>query len=172
MLTPHRFIHAVKRADERFRSYMHQDAQEFLNFLLDTLLETVTALERPPTTNGGASQASSEGSTFIHELFCGKTVSQTRCMNCENCSQREEQVMEFTLEIDRPDTTLLRCLCAYRCAPVEPSGTASRTAGLRRHTHAPRLLDRVRLLVTQHTAWAPSRGLNGAGFEALARGRQ
>jgi ubiquitin C-terminal hydrolase len=101
VLTPQRFIHAVKRADERFRSYMHQDAQEFLNFLLDTLLETVTALEKPATVNGGtsqgASQSSVEAKTFVHELFCGKTVSQTRCMNCESCSKREEQVMEFTL---------------------------------------------------------------------------
>lgn len=129
VLAPQRFIHAVKKADERFRSFMHQDAQEFLNFLLDTLLETVTALERPEhKTNGGSGGASMSSSaegtkTFIHELFCGRTVSQTRCMNCEGCSKREEQVMELTLEIDRPDTTLKRCLLAYRCACHFPIGS-------------------------------------------------
>ena len=106
---------------------MHQDAQEFMNFLLDTLLESVSALEKQreqrlsQSTNGTASvsagsggTASRAGSTFVHQLFCGKTVSQTRCMNCENSTKMEQSFMELTLEIEHRDTTLERCLTAFR----------------------------------------------------------
>lgn len=119
VLAPSKFIQTVKRLDERFRSYMHQDAQEFLNYTLDTLLETVTGIEKKlhPSSSESSSEQSSQssavGSTFIHHTFCGKTVTHTRCMNCEKESDREENFMELTLEIERPDTTLSRCLLAF-----------------------------------------------------------
>jgi hypothetical protein len=59
---------------------------------------------------------SSEQRTFVHDIFCGKTVTHTRCMNCEAQSQREENFMELTLDVEQQDTTLEQCMLAFRCA--------------------------------------------------------
>eukprot|EP00899_Mesostigma_viride_P029547 jgi/Mesvir1/9778/Mv12412-RA.1 len=39
VIAPRRFISCLKKENELFRSYMHQDAQEFLYFLLNNLVE-------------------------------------------------------------------------------------------------------------------------------------
>jgi len=38
VIAPKRFVQRVKKQNELFRSYMHQDAHEFLNFLLNELV--------------------------------------------------------------------------------------------------------------------------------------
>ncbi|KAJ7294344.1 hypothetical protein O6H91_Y264700 [Diphasiastrum complanatum] len=39
VIAPKRFVQRVKKQNELFRSYMHQDAHEFLNFLLNELVD-------------------------------------------------------------------------------------------------------------------------------------
>eukprot|EP00892_Ulva_mutabilis_P004462 jgi/Ulvmu1/2388/UM130_0021.1 len=160
-ISPSPFITSVRQADRRFRNTAHHDAQEFLNFLLHNLDETVQKVNKqraasgeasvhsegdslryeataeasrdeqdatasPPETaafNGGAGSSSTthgtsasskttvEPKTFVHDIFCGRRVTHTRCMNCETQSQREETFMELTLNLE-PDTTLEQCMLA------------------------------------------------------------
>jgi hypothetical protein len=56
-----------------------------------------------------------EQKSFVHDIFCGKTVTHTRCMNCEAQSKREENFMELTLDVEQQDTTLEQCMLAFRC---------------------------------------------------------
>lgn len=164
--SPHQFISSVRLADRRFRNTAHHDAQEFLNFLLHNLDETVQKVnkqrdasgeasvhsddaslrhERTTESNGGpqasdtsppatcashapagatsrtngtsssSSKTTPERKTFVHDIFCGRRVTHTRCMNCETQSQREETFMELTLNLE-PDTTLEQCMLASRYA--------------------------------------------------------
>ncbi|KAK9286666.1 hypothetical protein L1049_015067 [Liquidambar formosana] len=46
VIAPKRFVQRVKKQNELFRSYMHQDAHEFLNFLLNELVDITR--ERDP----------------------------------------------------------------------------------------------------------------------------
>ncbi|KAG6400501.1 hypothetical protein SASPL_137338 [Salvia splendens] len=39
VLAPNRFVQRLKKQNEKFRSYMHQDAHEFLNYLLNELVD-------------------------------------------------------------------------------------------------------------------------------------
>uniref|UniRef100_A0A2P2JXZ3 ubiquitinyl hydrolase 1 n=1 Tax=Rhizophora mucronata TaxID=61149 RepID=A0A2P2JXZ3_RHIMU len=39
VIAPKRFVQRLKKQNELFRSYMHQDAHEFLNFLLNELVD-------------------------------------------------------------------------------------------------------------------------------------
>ncbi|CAH9090013.1 unnamed protein product [Cuscuta europaea] len=39
VIAPRRFVHKLKKQNEIFRSYMHQDAHEFLNYLLNELVD-------------------------------------------------------------------------------------------------------------------------------------
>lgn len=68
-------------------------------------------------TNGtsASSKTKAEPKTFVHDIFCGRRVTHTRCMNCETQSQREETFMELTLNLE-PDTTLEQCMLASRYA--------------------------------------------------------
>ena len=41
VIQPKKFIAQLKKDNELFRSYQHQDAQEFCNFLLTSISETL-----------------------------------------------------------------------------------------------------------------------------------
>lgn len=164
----------MRQRDRRFRNTAHQDAQEFLNFTLDTLVEVVQKIQqrrtqdnapcqsepvhrnglaadegaverdmqgatapvlggrdytgdspaRPAQGDSGGSirkeQAPAEQKSFVHDIFCGKTVTHTRCMNCEAQSKREENFMELTLDVEQQDTTLEQCMLAFRCGCRNP----------------------------------------------------
>ena len=59
---------------ETFRSYVQQDAHEFLNFLINDLADTV--LKQTGRPRGTKS--------WIHALFEGELSNETRCLACEN----------------------------------------------------------------------------------------
>lgn len=153
VIAPKKFVQRVKKDNELFRSYMHQDAHEFLNYLLNQCGEI---LEKQAKATGNAAssskaQISSNGKTkptkndnsggqnssanpnghqslqdhastqqpfktFVHDIFEGKLVNETRCLQCENVTSREEIFMDLSLEIEQ-NSSLTSCLRAFRCAP-------------------------------------------------------
>lgn len=46
IISPYRLVEVLKRDNEMFRGALHQDAHEFFNFLLNTILDTVDEHER------------------------------------------------------------------------------------------------------------------------------
>ncbi|CAL5224372.1 g7047 [Coccomyxa viridis] len=145
VIAPKRFVQRLKKDNELFRSYMHQDAHEFLNYLLNECSELLEkeakarkAAESPPAAENNADSASqaelqqqrqqetnnsaeSNGGvvavapkqapppTWIHDLFQGTLVSETRCLACNTVTTREEAFYDLSLDIEQ-NCSLTACL--------------------------------------------------------------
>ncbi|GIL87907.1 hypothetical protein Vretimale_6301 [Volvox reticuliferus] len=143
VVSPKKFVNRLRRDNELFRGHMHQDAHEFLNYLLNQSCELLEQEEKeasqqqqqqqqqqgvlgtgtgaaaagagsaaggvavsPPQAQGGVQQPIT---TWVHEIFQGKMVNETRCLHCETVTCREEVFMDLSLEIDQ-NTSLTSCL--------------------------------------------------------------
>ncbi|GFR43192.1 hypothetical protein Agub_g4184 [Astrephomene gubernaculifera] len=116
VISPKKFVQRLRRDNELFRGHMHQDAHEFLNYLLNQSCELLEQEARQQ--EGGRGQAvGAAGSggqqqpitTWVHEIFQGKLVNETRCLHCETVTCREEVFMDLSLEIDQ-NTSVTSCL--------------------------------------------------------------
>lgn len=94
---------------------MQQDAHEFLNFLINHINEIilaernqgkskttlngsgVTVNENISTTSGSASS----DPTWVHEIFQGVLTSETRCLNCETISSKDENFFDLQVDVDQ-----------------------------------------------------------------------
>ena len=132
VVSPHKFLEILRRENEMFRSAMHQDAHEFLNLLLNQVVDNVELFSKQhptlnaPQANGGAPEkglavtpstvvANTEPSTngidthWVHDLFEGLLTSETRCLTCENTSQRDEPFLDLSVDLS-PHTSVTSCL--------------------------------------------------------------
>ena len=78
VVAPEAFVAQLRKENELFRSTMHQDAHEFLNYLLNAIAEDV---ERSTTIV--KSKDNAHGKTWVHDLFEGVLTSETKCLTCE-----------------------------------------------------------------------------------------
>ncbi|KAH7287676.1 hypothetical protein KP509_32G069000 [Ceratopteris richardii] len=129
VIAPKRFVQRVKKQNELFRSYMHQDAHEFLNYLLNDLVD-ILEKEAKTSANGGTSQNSgihqekganavSNGYgnggqtqpivTWVHKLFQGTLTNETRCLCCETITARDETFLDLSLDIEQ-NSSITSCL--------------------------------------------------------------
>lgn len=127
VIAPKRFVQRVKKQNELFRSYMHQDAHEFLNFLLNELVDILEKEAKAAKSNSGP-QASSEkavangsvnGSangnhkepivTWVHKIFQGTLTNETRCLRCETITARDETFLDLSLDIEQ-NSSITSCL--------------------------------------------------------------
>jgi len=123
VVSPHKFMDILKRDNEVFRSAMHQDAHEFLNLLLNQVMDNVetfstqhpaplkqshangdapeNALSRVTTNgiNGMNVPANGIDTKWVHDLFEGTLTSETRCLTCENTSQRDEAFLDLSVDL-------------------------------------------------------------------------
>ncbi|KAH3914451.1 hypothetical protein HBI56_094180 [Parastagonospora nodorum] len=129
VVSPHKLLEILRRDNEMFRTPMHQDAHEFLNLLLNEVVENVEQFsksrvtevsESQPTENGlsvtsGAvvpdrsSTVSQINSGWVHELFEGTLTSETRCLTCENTSQRDEAFLDLSVDLEQ-HSSVTSCL--------------------------------------------------------------
>ncbi|WIA11872.1 hypothetical protein OEZ85_011958 [Tetradesmus obliquus] len=165
VIPPKKFVARLKRDNELFRSYMHQDAHEFLNYLLNQMAELLEAqdkaaggqqqqqhhhsssngssssgsgrvqqqqpsspfasaaadgfgsgskqgggsIQQPPRQQQQQQQQQQKRPTWVHDIFQGRLVSETRCLQCETLTRREEVFMDLSLEIDH-NTSITSCL--------------------------------------------------------------
>ncbi|KAJ1672434.1 hypothetical protein EV182_007190, partial [Spiromyces aspiralis] len=88
VLTPFKFISKLKASNELFRSNAHQDAHEFLNYLLNEISENVSEIQRRKDIKFGYSDSDYEhrfvGDTWVHMLFEGLLANETKCLTCED----------------------------------------------------------------------------------------
>jgi hypothetical protein len=116
-----------------------QDAHEFLNYLLNQVCEGLEKQQKeqaqqrpgaPAGSNGGAAGQEQQrgqgqqggGSTWLHDIFQGRLVSETRCLQCETITSREEVFVDLSLEIDQ-NCSLTSCLKQFRCGPAALAAT-------------------------------------------------
>ena len=132
VVSPHKFLEILRRENEMFRSAMHQDAHEFLNLLLNQVVDSVEAFSKQhptlmqPQANGGAPEkglaaamssavaganhvANGLDTDWVHNLFEGLLTSETRCLTCENTSQRDEAFLDLSVDLSA-HTSVTSCL--------------------------------------------------------------
>ncbi|KAI9116924.1 hypothetical protein K1719_011923 [Acacia pycnantha] len=125
VIAPKRFVQRLKKQNELFRSYMHQDAHEFLNFLLNELVDILEKESEaaksdqetsPPSDpakvpeNGLANGGKKEPLvTWVHKNFQGILTNETRCLRCETVTARDETFFDLSLDIEQ-NSSITSCL--------------------------------------------------------------
>ena len=138
VISPTKFLEVLRKENEMFRSAMHQDAHEFLNLLLNSVVENIEqhekrleaakAQEENPTENESLTKSNTNAISFplmtpfpgvgsgkvsaaqwLHDLFEGTLTSETRCLTCENVSQRDEPFLDLSVDLEQ-HTSVTSCL--------------------------------------------------------------
>lgn len=119
VVAPKRFVQRLKKDNELFRSFMHQDAHEFLNFLLNEVCDILQREERART----GERSGPPPDTWVHDIFQGKLTNQTRCLWCETVTSREEAFLDLSLDIEQ-NSSVSSCLKNF--SSVETLGGADK----------------------------------------------
>ncbi|RMD42129.1 hypothetical protein DV735_g2974, partial [Chaetothyriales sp. CBS 134920] len=134
VISPSKFLEVLRKENEMFRSAMHQDAHEFLNLLLNAVVETIEAhdrrerekllLEAKDKSDQVASETTDTATVsfpsvppeptgratrWLHELFEGTLTSETRCLTCENTSRRDEPFLDLSVDLEQ-HSSVTACL--------------------------------------------------------------
>ena len=136
VVSPIKLLEVLRKENEMFRSAMHQDAHEFLNLLLNAVVEEIEKHEKKveiekdrqvkesvdetqpgedvdsgtisfpslPVPKTGTPQ-----SRWLQELFEGTLTSETRCLTCENTSQRDEPFLDLSVDLEQ-HSSVTSCL--------------------------------------------------------------
>lgn len=119
VIAPKRFVSRVKKQKDIFRSFMHQDAHEFLNFLLNELADileneakqgkTEAGRVLPPSKDGENGSGQPVIVTWVREIFQGILTNETRCLCCETVTARDETFLDLSLDIEQ-NSSVTSCL--------------------------------------------------------------
>ena len=135
IISPSKFLETLRKENEMFRTSMHQDAHEFLNLLLNEVVENVEAnaktieAKKRADMNGHAPEQAPSSVSFpstlplqtttslnttrwVHDLFEGTLTSETRCLTCENVSQRDEAFLDLSVDLDQ-HSSVTSCLRSF-----------------------------------------------------------
>jgi ubiquitin carboxyl-terminal hydrolase 12/46 len=94
-----RFIGALKRENELFNNTHHQDAHEFLNYLLNEVSDGLA--KEWKAANPEAVRAGTQHQSFVQRIFEGKLISETKCLCCENITTRDESFFDLSLDVEQ-----------------------------------------------------------------------
>jgi len=130
VVSPAKFLEILRKENEMFRTSMHQDAHEFLNLLLNEVIAKVEENSKKveaakglngSTEPGGLERALITGipdttgrrtpsnTGWVRELFEGTLTSETKCLTCENVSQRDEAFLDLSVDLDQ-HSSVTSCL--------------------------------------------------------------
>lgn len=98
IVSPTQFMKTLKKENVLFNTMMHQDAHEFLNFLLNDLSEYTEQF------TGNARKKSIEHN-FIKDLFQGILTSRMKCLTCDSVTSRDEPFLDFAIEVQDGKST-------------------------------------------------------------------
>ncbi|KRX94298.1 Ubiquitin carboxyl-terminal hydrolase 46, partial [Trichinella pseudospiralis] len=126
----------MKKAD-LFDNYMQQDAHEFLNYLLNTVADILLEEKRHEKRISGGHKVGSKGTTdtvshtdgfgdnassnqtqvkdklaehtWVHDVFQGTLTNETRCLNCETVSSKDEDFLDLSVDVQQ-NTSITHCL--------------------------------------------------------------
>ncbi|XP_019861980.1 PREDICTED: ubiquitin carboxyl-terminal hydrolase 46-like [Amphimedon queenslandica] len=77
-----------------------QDAHEFLNYLLNTIADLLKA-QMP--------ESSEDTNTWIHDIFQGVLVNETKCLSCETVRSKQEDFLDLSVDIEQ-NSSITHCL--------------------------------------------------------------
>jgi ubiquitin carboxyl-terminal hydrolase 12/46 len=112
-IAPKKFIARLRKEKVDFDNYMQQDAHEFLNFLINHINEIIVS-ERTqnPGKNGKnvpTDTTDSKKPTWISDIFQGIFTSETRCLNCETVTSKDEDFFDLSIDVEQ-NTSVTSCL--------------------------------------------------------------
>ncbi|CAC5362373.1 ubiquitin carboxyl-terminal hydrolase 46-like isoform X1 [Mytilus galloprovincialis] len=113
-IAPKKFITRLRKEYELFDNYMQQDAHEFLNYLLNRVSELLQAEKqgnKPKSVNNPEIQSKPEP-TWVEELFQGTFTNETRCLNCETVSSKDEDFLDLSVDVEQ-NTSITHCLRGF-----------------------------------------------------------
>ncbi|KAF8314534.1 cysteine proteinase, partial [Clavulina sp. PMI_390] len=124
VVSPTSFITKLRKENELFRGPMHQDAHEFLNYLLNKIVEDLQSeqhakpLERSGSTPGNSAHSStSSNATLVQTLFEGTLTNETRCLTCETVSSRDESFLDLSIDIEQ-NSSVTACLRQFSASEM------------------------------------------------------
>lgn len=138
IISPSKLVEVLRRDNEMFRGQLHQDAHEFFNLLLNTMLDNIDDNEKkllkarelakaetkkdesvvkvePVSDTGTVSfpsllpVAPAAPTKWLRDMFEGTLTSETRCLTCENVSQRDEPFLDLSVDLEQ-HTSVTSCL--------------------------------------------------------------
>ncbi|KAI8061984.1 hypothetical protein BDF21DRAFT_497095 [Thamnidium elegans] len=119
VIAPVNFINKVKKENELFRSSMHQDAHEFLNYTLNTIADDVQKYQQriaeeqdsidSDSNTTETSTSSKPKITWVHQLFEGVFSNETKCLSCETVTSRDESFMDLSIDVEM-NSSITSCL--------------------------------------------------------------
>lgn len=98
---PKKFINRLRKENEVFDNYMQQDAHEFLNYLLNTIADLLRS-----------EKGDKQAITWVQEIFQGTLTNETRCLNCESISSKDEDFIDLSVDVEQ-NTSLTHCLRVF-----------------------------------------------------------
>ncbi|KAI0275422.1 hypothetical protein BC834DRAFT_809089, partial [Gloeopeniophorella convolvens] len=119
-VAPRAFIDKLRDTNTLFSGAMHQDAHEFLNHLLNRIVEEIqTDKHHRDDASGSSSNASREDcdGTLVHRLFEGTLTSETRCLTCETVSSRDESFLDLSIDIEQ-NSSVTACLRQFSASEM------------------------------------------------------
>ena len=118
-IAPKKFIQRLRKENELFDNYMQQDAHEFLNYLLNTVADILQAEKtqgknKTPavTQNGNPPNQQKNDPTWVHDIFQGTLTNETRCLNCETVSSKDEDFLDLSVDVEQ-NTSITHCLRGF-----------------------------------------------------------
>ncbi|KAF3338331.1 ubiquitin carboxyl-terminal hydrolase 4 [Carex littledalei] len=109
VIAPKRFVQRVKKQNEFFRSYMHQESIAKGSPVTSSSSGGQTSLpngSHPPLTNGVKKEPHA---TWVHNIFQGILTNETRCLRCETVTAREETFFDLSLDVMQ-NSSITSCL--------------------------------------------------------------
>nr|CAD7259355.1 unnamed protein product [Timema shepardi] len=149
---------------EEFDNYMQQDAHEFLNFLINHINEIILAERHQntckPKSSNGDSPVPQPEPTWVHEIFQGILTSETRCLNCETVSSKDEDFFDLQVDVDQ-NTSITHCLKCFSntetlCSDNNLSGKPDAMFQSDDAVNPDRMYDLVAVVI--HCGSGPNRG--------------
>ncbi|GAA5884703.1 hypothetical protein JCM6882_005359 [Rhodosporidiobolus microsporus] len=122
-VAPQAFINQLKRDNEFFRSTLHQDAHEFLNYLVNVIAEILEKEEKKRAEEEGRAPSivgtgfGAHAQTWVHQLFEGTLTNETRCLTCETVTSRDESFLDLSIDIEQ-HTSVTACLRQFSASEM------------------------------------------------------
>lgn len=127
---PTRFLEILRQGNDMFNGQQHQDAHEFLNYVLNEVIENVEEHQKSLQLNGeipakvepvssasSVSNCSGSVTGWMHELFQGQLTSETKCLTCENVSRRDEHFLDLSIDVEK-NSSVTSCLRAFSASEM------------------------------------------------------
>ncbi|KAK4336627.1 hypothetical protein RND71_043739 [Anisodus tanguticus] len=121
-IAPKKFVAKLRKENQVFDNYHQQDAHEFLNYLLNTIGDLLieeninlnSSIDNSSNTinSSNSSDKNNLNKTWVHDIFQGTLTNETRCLNCESLSSKDEDFLDLSVEI-LANSSITHCLDVF-----------------------------------------------------------